>query len=94
MYKLMKLGYLTATTFAALFLGSGLFTAAIAFSAEERVKSERVADKLEKAADKLEARQEKAADKLEARQEKAADMLAGRRSLKSDLTSFYRYFVE
>ena len=66
----MKMGYLTATTFAALALGTGVFTAAIAFSAEERVKAERVFDKLEKSADKLEARQEKEADKLEAWQEK------------------------
>jgi len=52
MYKLMKMGYLTATTFAALTLGTGIFTPSIAFSAEERI--ERVAAKMEKAADKLE----------------------------------------
>ena len=94
MKDFLKLCYVTATTFAALSLATGVATTTIAYSAEERGKSEWVADKLERAADKLEARQERAADKLEARQERAAGKLEARHSFKSDLASLCRYFVE
>jgi len=56
MTEFMKLGYVTATTLATLTLGTGILTTSIAFSAEERVKADRVADKLERAAEKLESR--------------------------------------
>jgi mannose/fructose/N-acetylgalactosamine-specific phosphotransferase system component IIC len=56
MREFMKLGYVTATILATLALGTGIVTTSIAYSAEERVKSDRAADKLEKAADKLESR--------------------------------------
>ena len=56
MTEFMKLGYVTATTLATLTLGTWILTTSIAFSAEERVKADRVADKLERAAEKLESR--------------------------------------